>query len=426
MKRDVRPPTIDILNQMAVDFIRRGYQVDLVLYRVEGPLLEIVPEGARVIGLKTSPGFLGRALALASDPGGIKELLLPVLLPRQAPSGLAKLPDLVSYLRRERPIALIAAFPHENVIAVMARRLAGVPTRIAVSERDTVIPSTRLAREWKRRFLPALARREYLNADAIIAVSNGVADQLADRIGIPRQRIVTVYNPVVGPDLPERAREPIEHPWFAPGEVPVILGAGRLHEQKDFPTLLHAFARVRAERPARLVILGQAKTPERTEVQRRKLLGLAASLGVADDIDLPGFVLNPLAYMARAAAFVLSSVHEGLPSALIQALACGCPVVSTDCPSGPAEILDGARYGALVPVRDSVAMAESILTTLMAPPDPRTLQSRAAMFSVEQATQRYLEVMGLLPSAPINAVAPVSWTPAGAQSEAERDLAEVG
>jgi PAS domain S-box-containing protein len=114
---------------------------------------------------------------------------------------------------------------------------------------------------------------------------------------------------------------------------------------------------------------------------------------IADDVDVPGFVPNPLAYMARAAVFVLSSTWEGFGNVLVEALACGCPVVSTDCPSGPAEVLDHGRYGRLVPVGDEAAMAEAILATLDAPPDPVLLRARARMFSVDQALDRYLGLL---------------------------------
>ena len=154
----------------------------------------------------------------------------------------------------------------------------------------------------------------------------------------------------------------------------------------DFPTLLQAFAQVRAQRQARLLLLGEGE-------MRRKLEALARELGVDQDVSLPGFASNPFAYMARAAVFVLSSVHEGLPGVLIQALACGCPVVSTNCPGGAAEILEDGRYGRLVPVGDPAAMAQAIISTLDAPPDRELLQKRASLFSVDRAVEQYLDVL---------------------------------
>jgi glycosyltransferase involved in cell wall biosynthesis len=189
------------------------------------------------------------------------------------------------------------------------------------------------------------------------------------------------------------AGQPVAHRWFLPAAPPVVLGVGSLSERKDFPTLLRAFAKLRKQRDCRLVILGEAGSPKKTEEQRAALMALAAELGVAADVDLPGFVANPFAYMARAAAFVLSSAFEGLPGALIQAMACGCPVVSTDCLSGPAEILEGGRFGAMVPVGDDQAMAAAIAATLDRPIAAATLRGRAGMFSVDRAVDRYLDLM---------------------------------
>jgi glycosyltransferase involved in cell wall biosynthesis len=274
---------------------------------------------------------------------------------------------------------------------VWARGAAHVKTRIVLSERDTLSTAIGGARKWRRRYLPPLLKRAYLMADAIIAVSNGVADDLAATTGIPRDRITTVYNPVVDLELIAKARQPLEHPWFAPHEPPVILGVGRLHPQKDFATLIRAFARVRASRPARLVILGAESSGDSAYIA--ELRALPARLGVAHDVDLPGFAPNPIAYMSRAATLVLSSSHEGLGNVLIEALACGTPVVSTDCPSGPREILDHGRFGPLVPIGDDDAMAAAIQTALDDPVSTELLRSRAELFTVERAVNRYLELM---------------------------------
>jgi len=279
-----------------------------------------------------------------------------------------------------------------NLVALWARRLAKVSTRVVVSEHITLSPGMKenlKKRQWRWRFLPPLVHRMYSWADAIIAVSSGVADDLSLTTSISRECITTTYNPVVTPELFSKAQVPLDHPWFTPGNPPVILGVGRLCEQKDFPTLIKAFARVRAKRDARLIILGEAKHSE----YRTELTTLAAQLGIADDAALPGFVANPFAYMARTAVFVLSSAWEGLPSVLIEALACGCPVISTDCPSGPAEILENGKYGPLVPVGDDVALADAICSVLNTPPNRDWLRARGAMFAVDHVADQYLEVL---------------------------------
>ncbi len=230
-------------------------------------------------------------------------------------------------------------------------------------------------------------------ADAIVAVSEGVADELARHTGLPRKQIVVIHNAVVSDAVLAKAAEPVPHPWFAPGQPPVILGVGRLTEQKDFPTLIRAFARVRSERASRLVIVGDGK-PE----ARAALLRLASALGCADDLSLPGFTHNPFCYMANAGVFVLSSLHEGLPGVLIQALACGAPVVSTDCPSGPREILEAGRYGQLVDTGDDTAMAGAILAALRHGGDRAPRVARGRQFSVDRAVDRYLGLITQPPS----------------------------
>jgi glycosyltransferase involved in cell wall biosynthesis len=373
--------------------LERGFQVDVVVCRREGPLVARVPPGARLIELQPSWPLMARLYALAADPGGLAELLRPVLFSGQPPHRLMFLPDLTRYLRRARPEGLLAATPTPNLMAVWGRRLARVPTRIVVSQRNTLSSTHGGSGKWRKRFLPALLRRVYNQADGIVAVSDGVAEDLAESTGIRRERIETVYNPVVTPELIRKADEPLDHPWFEEGAPPVLLGVGALIPQKDFPTLVRAFARVRARRPCRLMILGQDKSPEDTAARHTELRALADELGVAQDLELPGFVDNPFKYMARASLFVLSSRFEGLPGVLIQALACGCPSVSTDCPHGPAEILDGGRYGALVPVGDDAALADAIAATLDAPPPATMLRARAERFSVQRAVDRYLDLL---------------------------------
>jgi len=316
-------------------------------------------------------------------------LALPVLLPLKPHGTVRCLPALVRYLREERPAVLLSAEPDLNLVALWARRLAGISVHTVISERihlSTHLRDGAKRRKWRWRFIVPLLRRTYPNADHIIAVSHGVADDLRTLVRLPPELVTTVYNPVVDSELAKKADAPIDHAWFKPGAPPVIIAVGRLTEQKDFSTLLQAFAQVRAQRQARLLLLGEGE-------MRPKLEARARELGVDRDVSLPGFRSNPFAYMARAAVFVLSSAYEGLPGVLIQALACGCPVVSTDCPSGPAEILENGQYGRLVPVGDPAAMAQAILSTLEAPPDRGLLQKRASLFSVDRAVEQYLEVL---------------------------------
>lgn len=368
---------------------RRGHRVDLLVCRKSGFLADKVPATVRVSELRPAPMWWARWKAVRADATGIWQLLRPFLLTAKPPHTLAQLPALAEHLMRERPDVLVSAMPHENLIAVQARALARVQTRLILTERNTLSRRVALARRANYRHLSPLIARQYLCAEAIVAVSRGVADDLARQGKLPRERISVIYNPVVPHDVVVRANVQVPHPWLQVSEPPVVLGVGSLAPQKDFPALIRAFAHLRRSRPARLVILGDGPDAAATRKRREELRGMAADLGVAEDVDLPGYVADAYPWMARAAVFALSSIHEGLPGVLIEAMACGCPVVSTDCPSGPAEILDGGRYGRLVPVGDDRALGEAIAATLDDPPAPEWLRQRASVFSVERAIDQY-------------------------------------
>lgn len=375
-----------VMLALAAGFAERGHQVDLLVGNANGPLRAALSPKLRLVELEAEGDWSARRRVLRADPLGLLRLA-PILLARRTPKGLSQLAAFARELASARPDALIAATPHPNLQAVWARRLSGVPMRLLVTEH--IAPSQK-----GRRLLNPLVRHAYAQADAIAAVSRALGDDLARFAGIPRARIATLYNPVVDAALLEKARAPLDHPWFDGSGPPVVLGAGRLSDQKDFPTLIRAFALLRQRRPARLVILGAAKVHAKTVERRDALLGLAAELGVADDVQLPGATENPFAWMARASVFALSSRFEGLGNVLIEAMACGCPVVSTDCESGPAEILEGGRLGALVPVGDAAALASALERVLDdATPDRDALRRRAAEFGVDRAVEAYLALL---------------------------------
>lgn len=352
---------------LAVEFRRAGHRVTLLGSRVSGPLPEDAP-GFELVDLESR---------LARLPGIRRHKRYRVPL---------TLPALVGFLRRERPDALLAAGEYPNLVALAARALARVPTRVVVSERVHLSTSAHSGRRRRKWLLPHLVRLAYAHADGVTAVSAGVAADLAAVTGLARTRIVDIPNPTVTDALLARRDQPLDDPWYAPGAPPVVVNVAQLRPQKDQATLLRAFARVRAVRPARLLILGEGN-------QRPRLEALAHELGVAPDVRLAGYVSNPLPYVRRAAVFALSSAWEGLPNVLIEALACGCPVVSTDCPSGPAEILDGGRYGALVPVGDDAALAAALLGALDTVPDRAALEARGRTFSAPAAAAQYLRVL---------------------------------
>ena len=334
----------------------RGYEVDIVLARAEGPYLADVSRHVRLVDL-------GATRVIASLPG------------------------LVRYLRRERPEAMLSALNYANVVAIIARGLAQVSTRLVVSEHSNIS----LSKQFSRGLIPRLVFRlmawVYPYADGIVAVSSGVADDLAQVIGMARDRIKVVYNPIYTPAVESLSKVPIPHPWLGADLLPVVIGMGRLTLQKDFRSMIHAFDKVRKQHPCRLMILGEGDLRGELEV-------LVKALNLDEEVIFPGFVKNPYAYMSRAALFVLSSGWEGFGNVLAEAMACGCPVVSTDCPSGPAEILEDGKRGRLVPVGDVDALAAAILATLKEDDHPDVV-SRARDFGVEQAVVGYLDVLGM-------------------------------
>jgi len=310
------------------------------------------------------------------------------VVPLGAGHSLTSIVPLIGYLRRKRPAVMLAAKDRAARSALWARAVSRVTTRIVVRLGTNLAASLESTSSLRRlsRYVPM--RLTYGMADRVIAVSEGVAEDTAAVTGLPRGRIAVVRNPVVTPRLRALAKEAVDHPWLQASDVPLILGAGRMTRQKDFPTLLRAFARVRRERPCRLIILGEG--PDRSEIER-----LAGELGLSDDVSLPGFAVNPYGYMSRASLFVLSSRWEGSPNVLTESLAVGTPVVSTDCPSGPRETLQDGRFGPLVPVGDEEALARAILETMARPLDAATLRGAVEEFTVERSANAYLEVLGL-------------------------------
>ncbi len=378
-----------VMLNLAAAMAARGHRIDLVVGRLHGPFVDQIPPTVRVIDLKTRSAY--QALPIVARLGDEAWPAARMLLTPHAHSILGAVPKLAQYLARERPDALLAGIEWPNIAAVLARRLAGGSTRIVLGVHDMLSQRVAQANLLQRvSVVPPLVRHYYPQADAIVAVSNGVAIDTAQITGLPPATITTIYNPVITPAIATLAEQPADHAWFSDGGPPIIVAAGRLKPEKDFITLLHAFDRVRRQRPARLLILGEGW-------QRPVLHALIRRLRLHALVDMPGFVANPFAFMARARLFVLSSRHEGFANVIPEAMACGCPVVSTDCPSGPGEILDGGRFGTLAAVGDPAALAAAILATWDAAPARAILRARAAEFSVERATDQYLKVM--LPSA---------------------------
>lgn len=300
--------------------------------------------------------------------------------------------EVTRYLQEMRPDAMLVAKDRAGRAAIRAVRRAGSGTpvfiRLGTNLSAALERKDRLSR-WLR---VAPMRRVYPHAAGVIAVSEGVRQDTIRVTGLAPDRVHVIRNPVITPGIDAQAAEPVPHPWLAEKSLPVVMGMGRLTAQKGFATLLRAFARIQAERPSRLVLLGEGPKPG----DRERHEALARELGVGDRVLLPGFQKNPYAWLSRADLFVLSSAWEGSPNALAEALALGIPSVSTDCPSGPHEILDGGRFGTLVPVGDDAAMAGAMLAALASPLPPDRLREAVAEYRADLSARRYLQLMRLI------------------------------
>jgi glycosyltransferase involved in cell wall biosynthesis len=336
---------------------RRGYRIDQLKVREHGPNLPEIPEGVRVIDLGTRHAY---------------NSLLPV----------------ARYLRRERPRSLFCDKDRVNHTALLARALAGVSTHLTLSMGTTVsvdLEKRGAFHRWKTRLSMG---KLYPFADNVIVTSEGVADDMAAYTGLARGLIHVVPCPIVPATVFEGCFGKPDHPWFHDGGPPIVMGLGELSYRKDFATLLRAFAKLKQERDCRLMIIGRGKGQDR-------LRTLAGELDVADALALPGFVDSPYAWLAQASLFAFTSRWEGLGFALIEALAVGVPSVSTDCPSGPREILADGRYGPLVPVADPDALAAAMGETLAHPLPREMLQQAARPYEIETASRAFAVALNL-------------------------------
>lgn len=339
---------------LARELLKRGYRVDLVLCEARGEYMPSIPEGVNVVDLKAKRSFLS---------------VLP----------------LMRYLKTARPRVMISSLGYHNTAAVLANRLTGRPTRVFVTQHNNLSSQSAQSGSKKLQIVPMLYKYVLPAADGVLAVSAGIADDMAQVVGFPRDRINVLYNPAAPETVEPQASEPIEDDFFETDE-PVIVSIGRLHLQKGFDTLIAAFAALAEQRPARLAICGVGPLKDQLEAQ-------AMSLGVSDRVCFLGFQANPLKFLKRADLYVQSSRFEGFGNALVEAMACGAPIVSTDCPHGPREILEDGRYGALVPVDDIAAMATAMADMLKEPTPKADLLERAAMFTPARVVDRYMAVV---------------------------------
>lgn len=357
-----------VMLSLARGLIERGYRADIHLLNELNTIEDKIPPEVRwtVLEQERIQGFRDRAHLARRFGSRILKVLRSDLLNNAR--------SVAAYIDEEKPDCVLASLPQAKSAALLALSFTKLKP-VAIPIVHNVLMNT------SRRFHTLYAIL-FPFADRVVAVSDGVADNLSHKLEFPRESISRIYNPVVTEEISELARTVPEHPWMSDDGPPVILGAGRLARAKDFPTLLRAFRQVSQNREARLIILGEGRWRKRLEKMTRKL-------GIQESVSLPGWVSNPYAFMSRASLFVLSSKYEGLGNVLIEAMACGCPCVSTNCPSGPAEILDNGRFGPLVPVGDDSALAAAMERVLDSPPDKEALLARAQEFSHDASIDQY-------------------------------------
>ncbi len=334
----------------------RDVDVALVLHQVQGELKPMLPAGVPVFDLNSA------------------RTLQDVVRLRR-------------YLLDEGPQVFMANVDHNNIAASLAKALTGSSTKLVICQHNPLSAGFHATVNWKHRVVPFCYRLLSSRIDHAVAVSDGIAQELVQYGGLPARKVTTISNAVIGEDFRSRSEATVEHPWLDDRDRPVFVTAGRLVEMKDHRNLLHAMSLYLRRRDGRLLILGIG--PMRAELER-----LAISLGVMEHVGFLGFVQNPLPYMRRADAFVLSSRSEGFGNVLVEAMGCGTPVLATDCPHGPADILSGGTYGVLVPKQDPAALAAGMATVL----DDRErwpsslLRARAAEFTYEACAENYLRL----------------------------------
>jgi len=336
-------------------FLPQGLPVQLLLDYPEGEYLKQVPKGVEIHALK------GRR-------------------------GLARLKEFRAFLERERPDIMTAGGFSCAITALASRLFWGLNTKCFVLVTGRISRRNPTFREKVFRLTPFLLSLLKRHASGFIAVSEDTARDAIAVLKIPQEKMEVIYNPVDVRELHRLAgSEEKTHKWLQGGDPPLVLAVGRLDAVKDFPMLVRAFAEVHRSRDARLIILGEG--PERTRILKE-----AERCGVSEWVDLPGYVDNPFVFMKAADVVVVSSVSEGLSNVMIEALALGTPVVSTDC-GGPREILQNGVFGEIVPVGDSEAMAAAIERVLENPPSAALLEARAKDFDLQKIGGQYLRFL---------------------------------
>ena len=340
--------------ELANQFVDLGVRVDLVLVRAKGPYLSEVRPEVRLVDLQGS------------------RTTLAVL-------------KLCRYLRRNRPDAIISGLDTANMASMIACIAAGCSNRAIFTQRAILRECYRLQYPNTHRAWLAILRLIYARARLIISNSHAASHDLCEGFGIPLSKLAVIHNSVDINRIERLAIVDPKHPWTTSSAKPLLLLVGSLSPLKDFSTLLRAFAIVRQSLDCNLVVLGEG-------TERNRLEALAKEIGVTDSVQFLGFDANPFRWMSKASLLISSSITESCPNVIQQALACGTPIVATDCPGGTSEILEGGKWGRLVPVANPQAMADAIIATLKDKSHPNG-RLRAADFDPKRNAQEYLKLV---------------------------------
>lgn len=341
---------------MANEFVRRNHNVTILVVQNVGPYAENVDKGVQVVDLNKDRTAL-------------------------------TLPALRQYLAANNPDIFLSALFHVNILAMLAKIFTfGLKTKFIVTERNQLSLRTRNSEHKRDRLVPFLVFLLYRFADKVIGISKGVAGDVRQTAKLNEEKIGWIHNPVVSAQVLDQLEQNTDDPWFDESDDPVIVTSGRLVPQKDYETFFLAFKKLLESKKARLLILGDGALKD--ELTQR-----TEQLGITDHVCFKGFVDSPLPYMKRAQLFAITSRWEGFCNVIVEALLCGLPIVSTDCPSGPAEILEDGKFGALCPVGDMDALAKAMEEALEKPIDPEIQKKRAMDFTVQKICDQYEALM---------------------------------
>lgn len=329
-------------------------------------------------------------------PDNVETIILDIYASKNpfklAKGFILKVIKLSRLIRKHRPDVIFSLLTSTNVASILAKLLSGARCRLIVSEHTH--PSVNLSNEIYGGITKNFVRLFYRYADKIIAVSNGIKEDLIKNFGVSESKTVVIYNPVDIDEIEMLSQEKVNHQWLN-NKIPVIVSVGRLRKQKGYPYLIMAFSIVRESFPCKLLIIGEGE-------EREKLISMVKKYNLEKDIEFLGFQKNPFKYMVRSSVFVLSSLYEGFGNVIVEAMALGLPVISTDCPSGPSEIIEDMKNGILVPVGDEHSLARAILSVLTNGKLRESLRehakNRAKIFSLKRIIKSYTEVFNENPS----------------------------